>query len=157
MGAEGFEPSTSAMWTQRSNRLSHAPGSTDSADCLEKICASRFAQITIKNTLVFYLHNLWFCGSDRSISRVQLPPNAWRLVTIYLGLRLPAASSNQPETKAGHFICLLFGLAPGGVYHACNVTITAVVSYTTVSPLPATNYSGLSILCGTFLPERGKK
>jgi len=97
------------------------------------------------------------CGSDRSISRVRLPPNVWRLVTIYLGLRLPAASSNQPETKAGHFICLLFGLAPGGVCHACNVTITAVVSYTTVSPLPATNYSGLSILCGTFLPERGKK
>jgi len=30
----------------------------------------------------------------------------------------------------------LFGLAPGGVYHAINVTINAVRSYHTISPLP---------------------
>jgi len=30
----------------------------------------------------------------------------------------------------------LFGLAPGGVYHAVNVTINAVRSYRTLSPLP---------------------
>ncbi len=30
----------------------------------------------------------------------------------------------------------LFGLAPGGVYHAANVTINAVRSYRTISPLP---------------------
>ena len=31
----------------------------------------------------------------------------------------------------------LFGLAPGGVYHAINVAINAVRSYHTISPLPA--------------------
>ena len=31
----------------------------------------------------------------------------------------------------------LFGLAPGGVYHANNVAINAVRSYHTISPLPA--------------------
>jgi hypothetical protein len=47
----------------------------------------------------------------------------------------------------------LFGLAPHGVYRAPSVTVGAVRSYRTVSPLP----SGLeeakkrSVLCGTFL------
>jgi len=40
----------------------------------------------------------------------------------------------------GHICALntapLFGLAPGGVYHAANVTINAVRSYRTLSPLP---------------------
>ena len=36
---------------------------------------------------------------------------------IHLGPASPQASSNLPESSAGHAIGLLFGLAPGGVYH----------------------------------------
>lgn len=36
---------------------------------------------------------------------------------IHLGPASPRASSNLPESSAGHAIGLLFGLAPGGVYH----------------------------------------
>lgn len=43
----------------------------------------------------------------------------------------------------------LFGLAPGGVYHARDVTAPAVGSYPTLSPLPAAS-SWRSALCGTF-------
>ena len=43
------------------------------------------------------------------------------------GTRLPAEAGVPP----------LFGLAPGGVYHAGLVTKDAVRSYRTVSPLPA--------------------
>jgi len=39
---------------------------------------------------------------------------------IHLGLPSPAASSNLPESTAGHGIAFLFGLAPGGVYHAAE-------------------------------------
>jgi hypothetical protein len=37
----------------------------------------------------------------------------------------------------------LFGLAPGGVYRAADVTVSAVRSYRTVSPLPAKSVGGL--------------
>ena len=43
----------------------------------------------------------------------------------------------------------LFGLAPGGVYHARDVTAPAVGSYPTLSPLLRTNPER-SALCGTF-------
>jgi len=42
----------------------------------------------------------------------------------------------------------IFGLAPNGVYHAFNVTIEAVSSYLTISPLSAKG--GPYIFCGTF-------
>ncbi len=73
------------------------------------------------------------------------------MVAIYLGRRLLAGSSDQPEDpidglwhahevnlpeETGNLIVLLFGLAPGGVYHAFGVTVEAVVSYTALSPLP---------------------
>ena len=38
--------------------------------------------------------------------------------------------------------CPLFGLAPGGVYSAPDVTTRAVGSYPTFSPLPLLNDSG---------------
>ncbi len=47
-------------------------------------------------------------------------------------------SSRQDNLKIGltrHVF--LFGLAPGGVYHASDVAIKAVSSYLTVSNLPA--------------------
>jgi len=39
---------------------------------------------------------------------------------IHLGLPSPAASSDLPESAAGHGIAFLFGLAPGGVYLAAE-------------------------------------
>src|SRR5688572_16187477 len=44
---------------------------------------------------------------------------------ICLRRRLPGASSGQPESRAGHPIALLFGLAPGGVCLADAVTRAA--------------------------------
>ena len=57
-------------------------------------------------------------------------------VTIPLGHASPRTSSDLPESSAGHTIRFLFGLAPGGVYHAGRVTTNAVRSYHTISPLP---------------------
>jgi hypothetical protein len=51
-------------------------------------------------------------GGSRPISRVL----SWAI--IHLGLPSPAASCNLPESSAGRIIAFLFGLAPGGVYHA---------------------------------------
>ena len=56
---------------------------------------------------------------------------------IHLGRPSPNASSNLPESGAGHAKGFLFGLAPGGVYNAVPVTRDAVRSYRTISPLPA--------------------
>jgi hypothetical protein len=58
-------------------------------------------------------HALKISGS-RPISRVL----SWTI--IHLGLPSPAASSNLPESTAGHGIAFLFGLAPGGVYLAAE-------------------------------------
>jgi len=70
------------------------------------------------------------------------------VTAIPLGRRLPGASSNLPErpdpdTIPKRFVLArkafapsLFGLAPGGVCHAADVTAGAVRSYRTVSPLP---------------------
>ena len=55
---------------------------------------------------------------------------------IHLGRPSPDASSNLPESGAGHAKGFLFGLAPGGVYTAMPVTGHAVRSYRTISPLP---------------------
>ena len=43
----------------------------------------------------------------------------------------------------------LFGLAPGGVCRAASVTVRAVRSYRTLSPLPGPK-ARRSALCGTF-------
>ena len=56
---------------------------------------------------------------------------------IYLGRRLPDASSGLPERLAKRATSpLLFGLAPNGVYHAISVTRDAVSFYLAFSPLP---------------------
>ena len=60
-----------------------------------------------------------------------------------------ATKLKQPtQAQLGQAIEPLFGLAPEGVYHAINVTIYAVRSYRTFSPLP-TKEGGLTF-CGTF-------
>lgn len=48
----------------------------------------------------------------------------------------PSISSNLPGNDVGTSHVSLFGLAPGGVYHAVAVTNNAVRSYRTLSPLP---------------------
>ena len=60
---------------------------------------------------------------------------------IYLGLNSHLASSNQPRWLTKNCFRLkampsLFGLAPGGVFHAFFVTKKPVRSYRTFSPLP---------------------
>ena len=55
---------------------------------------------------------------------------------IHLGYASPHTSSDLPGNSAGHTIVPLFGLAPGGVYTAADVTTSAVRSYRTISPLP---------------------
>ena len=57
------------------------------------------------------------------------------MAIIYLGRRLPGASSDLPEGQTRRAASsLLLGLAPGGVYHAFDVTIKAVSSYLALSP-----------------------
>jgi len=53
-------------------------------------------------------------SESRPISRVL----SWAI--IHLGLLSPASSSDLPEDTAGRDIVFLFGLAPGGVFHAAN-------------------------------------
>ncbi len=60
-----------------------------------------------------FLHNEGIKVS-RPISRVL----SW--TTIHLGFASPQTSSSLPESTVGHSIGFLFGLAPGGVYHATN-------------------------------------
>jgi len=58
--------------------------------------------------------------------------------SVTLGLVRPTrASSGAGHTSA------LFGLAPGGVCRAPSVTLGAVVSYTTFSPLPRRRRGGI--------------
>ena len=56
--------------------------------------------------------------------------SSWTFVTKRLSRDLPE------WRRENSFEPLLFGLAPDGVYHAGNVTIAAVRSYRTLSPLP---------------------
>jgi len=59
-------------------------------------------------------------------------------MTIHLGRPLPGASRDLPGRRPESApLPSLFGLAPGGVYHAAAVTGGAVRSYRTLSPLPA--------------------
>jgi hypothetical protein len=54
--------------------------------------------------------------------------------------------------RAQTLVPSLFGLAPGGVYHAACVAVRAVRSYRTFSPLPQpTHYAPRRfVFCGTF-------
>ena len=85
---------------------------------------------------------------------------------IYLAPMLPSRSCGLPMSQTRRVIsCFpcnagkishLFGLAPGGVYHASNVAVGPVSSYLAFSPLPRTSYTrdkenaGRFVFCGTF-------
>ena len=67
-----------------------------------------------------------------------------------ISLRMPVARHlKQPTRRHGRAAlnAFLFGLAPGGVYRAPDVTTRAVSSYLTFSPLPP---KGRYLFCGTF-------
>ena len=83
---------------------------------------------------------------SRPISRVL----SWTI--IHLGLPSPAASSNLPESTAGHGIAFLFGLAPGGVYHAaecCHLRGALLPHHFTLTS-SRRNDPGRYIFCCTF-------
>jgi hypothetical protein len=58
-------------------------------------------------------------------------------------------SGAETRLRASARVLSLFGLAPGGVYPAIDVTADAVRSYRTLSPLPRPKRRRSS-LCGTF-------
>jgi hypothetical protein len=80
----------------------------------------------------------------------------------HLTMRLtrPTRAARQERLRNNHIVTLpppLFGLAPGGVYHAAPVARDAVRSCRTVSPLPAGSICSRSsalrrrfTFCGTF-------
>ena len=52
----------------------------------------------------------------------------------------PEAGITASEDQFTRFRSPLFGLAPGGVYHATDVAAGAVRSYRTLSPLPRQSF-----------------
>jgi len=87
-----------------------------------------------------------FSGS-RPISRVL----SWTI--IHLGPPSPTASSNLPESTAGRGIAFLFGLAPGGVYHAAacyHLRGALLPHHFTLTPGPACAVAGRYLFCCTF-------
>ncbi len=72
----------------------------------------------------------------------SVPADSSAAMAIPLGRSLPTASRDRPgrhleDEAAPKGVPSLFGLAPGGVYRAEGVTVLAVRSYRTLSPLPA--------------------
>jgi len=69
---------------------------------------------------------------------------SWVLLNVIINLVClsPNTSSNLPKSSTSSTIAFLFGLAPSGVCHANNITIIAVSSYLTISPL--------QLNCGIF-------
>ena len=81
---------------------------------------SNIATAAISRVMSLCLHNRAF---------------AQRMI-IYLGLPLPAASSDLPESRSGKSVALCLVLLRMGFTCALLVTLEAVVSYTAVPPLP---------------------
>ncbi len=105
-------------------------------------------------------------GARRPVSRVLSPPEGegWPFIwdarhrtprATNPGGRRGNPPSRRPAKNGG--APPLFGLAPGGVYRAADVTAGAVRSYRTLSPLPASpglkpipGRGGRFAFCGTF-------
>ena len=92
------------------------------------------------------------CERRDKPSSVPAVPEGATATTISLGPPLRTGSNGLPEDiSAGPRPALLFGLSPGGVCHAGDVTISAVRSYRALSPLPAGPKSSRRFaFCGTF-------
>jgi len=74
-------------------------------------------------------------GFRGTVSRILSAPPKRTERIIHLG-SLTRNSGSSPNRGAGRSPSFLFGLAPGGVFRARAIARTAVVSYTTFSPLP---------------------
>ena len=72
-------------------------------------------------------------------------------VIIYLGTGLLPSSSGPPVSIAEQATHIL-DLAPSEVYHAFPVTGKAVVSYTTLSPLPCGGLLSVALSVALLLP-----
>jgi len=84
-------------------------------------------------------------GSVMAVSRDRQPRRSF-LWDVHCWT--PRATDPGCGQKTAH-LHPLFGLAPGGVYHAGPVARPAVGSYPTLSPLPAPKCRRFA-LCGTF-------
>ena len=83
----------------------------------------------------------------RAVSRILSAPVAQRRGSfIFCDL---TRSPDRFRSRDGPSQGPLFGLAPNGVYRAASLTLGAVGSYPTFSPLPQVNLRRF-ILCGTF-------
>ena len=76
-------------------------------------------------------------------------PISWVLLNVIINLVClsPSISSSLPKSSASNTIAFLFGLAPSGVCLANNITIIAVSSYLSFSPL---QFSLRFIFCCTL-------
>ena len=84
-------------------------------------------------------------------------------MAIPLGRPLPTGSSNQPGQRSGdgskvfsgenNLALPLFGFAPGGACRAAHVTMRAVRSYRTVSPLPSGGLFSVALSLGLPPPD----
>lgn len=91
----------------------------------------------------------WWNGPDHTPGSV--PGAKSQATVIYLGLPLPALSSNLPEDSAGRVIILCLVLLRTRFTWPPVLPRTPVVSYTTLSALPTTASCGRrSTLCCTF-------
>ena len=71
--------------------------------------------------------------------------SSWVVVTEHLIATYP---DDRPGNRPGmreHTMSSLFGLAPGGVYHAASIAGRAVGSYPTFSPLPGQHINSAKI------------
>lgn len=79
--------------------------------------------------------------------------HAARRMIIYLGLSLPTASSDLPESRSGKPVALCLVLLRMGFTCALLVTSEAVVSYTTFPPLPCWRYISVALALESPLPD----
>src|ERR1043166_2379488 len=83
-------------------------------------------------------------GQSGSISRILSWPLKKATATIHLAPGLLTESSDLTRELWADHPTLLFGLAPGGVYHASTITDGPVSSYLAFSPLlPPDGESGV--------------
>jgi hypothetical protein len=101
-----------------------------------------------------YLRRARSESARRPVSRVLSPgrPRGWPFIW---DARRRAPRATYPdggaETRGPEGVPSLFGLAPGGVCRAVGVTVDAVRSYRTLSPLPqGPKAQGRFAFCGTF-------
>ena len=77
-------------------------------------------------------------GDSRDNYRRELADKPGSVVDSYSSGSFVTKRLKQPtRIQHGQHKGSLFGLAPGGVYHAVAVTSRAVRSYRTISPLPS--------------------